>query len=220
MHSSPAAGARDPLESFKDELDSDSLVGSRPRGGEPGRAGSYRPLRLDRRGRARRPRASSIAPDNRAPVASSHSSACWRGAGLPRPRDAVSIARSRRLPRFDTPPSSPSLPSSTATVSRCSPWSGSRASPSRVGRRDRPLVSRLETFIELCDGICHAHQNGVIHRDLKPANILVEAGGRPRVLDFGLARIDGEDRQDARITKTSLFVGTPRVFRSRAGGER
>ena len=41
----------------------------------------------------------------------------------------------------------------------------------------------------VCEAVQHAHQRGVIHLDLKPANILVDAGGRPRIMDFGIARL-------------------------------
>ena len=46
----------------------------------------------------------------------------------------------------------------------------------------------MELMLMVCEAIQHAHQNGVIHRDLKPSNILVDKEGRPRVVDFGLAR--------------------------------
>ena len=51
------------------------------------------------------------------------------------------------------------------------------------------VEARLECFVQICEAVDYAHCHGVVHRDLKPDNILVDAGSRPAILDFGLAQI-------------------------------
>ncbi|MFN3168316.1 MAG: protein kinase domain-containing protein [Phycisphaeraceae bacterium] len=60
----------------------------------------------------------------------------------------------------------------------------------RVGLSPR---DRIGLFAEVCDAVHDAHERGVIHRDLKPANILIDNAGKPKVLDFGIARVTGSD---------------------------
>ncbi|MDR3623460.1 MAG: serine/threonine-protein kinase [Paludisphaera borealis] len=59
---------------------------------------------------------------------------------------------------------------------------------------------------ELADAVDHAHQLGVLHRDIKPANILIDDHGRPRLIDFGLAR---RSDLDSSLTHDGAIVGTP-----------
>ncbi len=72
------------------------------------------------------------------------------------------------------------------------------------------IHERVELAIRVCDAVHHAHQRGVIHRDLKPTNILVDEHGRPKVLDFGVARaIDAaEEPLTSMHTIAGQLVGT------------
>jgi eukaryotic-like serine/threonine-protein kinase len=58
------------------------------------------------------------------------------------------------------------------------------------------LPDRLRLFQSVSEAVGYAHQRGLIHCDLKPENILVTAGGKPKLLDFGIARAVGEPGRD------------------------
>ncbi len=77
---------------------------------------------------------------------------------------------------------------------------------------------------QIADAVAHAHEHGVIHRDLKTPNIIVMPGGRPKVLDFGLAKhmtpgeISLKTQSISTLTSEGAIVGTmhymaPELFR-------
>ena len=66
---------------------------------------------------------------------------------------------------------------------------------------------RLRLLLAVCDAVTYAHSNLIVHRDLKPSNILVDDTGRPKLLDFGIAKILSEESTDR--TQTTLRALTP-----------
>lgn len=82
-------------------------------------------------------------------------------------------------------------------------------------RIDAGALSELDTIAitkQICLGLTHAHEQGLVHRDFKPDNVaLVEHDGKtvPKILDFGLAIISTPEESSVRLTTAGLVVGTP-----------
>ncbi|MBI3854817.1 MAG: protein kinase, partial [Planctomycetes bacterium] len=72
--------------------------------------------------------------------------------------------------------------------------------------RKLPSRKAAEIMIVIARAVEAAHRRGIIHRDLKPHNIMVDAEGRPRVMDFGLAK---PVRSSSQVTVSGTVVGTP-----------
>ena len=69
------------------------------------------------------------------------------------------------------------------------------------------LPYRAAELIKLvAQAVAYAHRHGVIHRDLKPSNILLDAGGMPRITDFGLAKCADTE---SGLTQVGQIMGTP-----------
>src|SRR5688572_11287611 len=62
---------------------------------------------------------------------------------------------------------------------------------------------------DICEALQYAHTQGILHRDIKPENILLDANGRIKIADFGIAKLVGEVRPEGALTGTGAAVGTP-----------
>jgi len=74
--------------------------------------------------------------------------------------------------------------------------------------RRLPLAARVRLLVQVCEAVQHAHEAGVVHRDIKPTNVLVREDGTPVLLDFGIAKLLGEEGtgDPGTVTRESLSL--------------
>ena len=68
-----------------------------------------------------------------------------------------------------------------------------------------PLDEAVPMFVQLCDAVQYAHEEGIIHRDIKPQNVLLQRRTHVLLADFGIARDTNESQQ---MTATGAGIGT------------
>ena len=85
-----------------------------------------------------------------------------------------------------------------------------RTMAAAIAEKPVPVRQAAAWLRDVALAIEHAHGQGVLHRDIKPSNILIEPGGRPRVADFGLARLaDADGAERAALTVSGAIAGSP-----------
>jgi eukaryotic-like serine/threonine-protein kinase len=79
-----------------------------------------------------------------------------------------------------------------------------------------PWTDAVNIVTRLADALRHAHTQGVVHRDIKPANIMILESGEPKLMDFGVAKLDA-----SQLTAGGQILGSPSYMSpEQAAGER
>jgi serine/threonine-protein kinase len=69
------------------------------------------------------------------------------------------------------------------------------------------MIEKLSIIEQVCSALGYAHQRGVVHRDIKPANVIVQQDGVAKIVDFGIARVQGSSSEGG-LTRTGNVIGT------------
>jgi serine/threonine-protein kinase len=91
------------------------------------------------------------------------------------------------------------LPFMALELLRGRPLDGVLRDQTRLGWREALGITR-----RVAEALHHAHMQRIVHRDVKPANIMLLESGEPKVMDFGIAKVDA-----SQLTASGQFLGTP-----------
>ncbi len=69
------------------------------------------------------------------------------------------------------------------------------------------IIEKLSIIEQVCAALGYAHHRGVVHRDIKPANVIVQQDGVAKLVDFGIARVQGSSSEGG-LTRTGNVIGT------------
>ena len=75
----------------------------------------------------------------------------------------------------------------------------------QISRQPMNLDEVIHIALQVVDGLFEAHEKGIVHRDVKSENLMVTRKNHVRIMDFGLAKLEGRTK----LTKTGMTLGTP-----------